>query len=67
MSSTSHDKPEGDTDHPPTIRVVLQVRRGAAMPFEGTVETGTGVPHVFHGWLELMGQLEEARANGGQP
>jgi hypothetical protein len=37
------------------------------MPFEGTVEMGTGVPRVFHGWLELMGQLEEARANGGQP
>jgi hypothetical protein len=64
MSSARDDKPDGDL---PTIRVVLQVRAGAGAPFEGTVEVGTGVPRVFHGWLELMGQLEEARADGGRP
>jgi hypothetical protein len=66
MSPASDDKPEGDKNYPPTIRVVLQVRRGAGAPFEGTVEMGTSVPRVFRGWLELMGQLEEARADGGQ-
>jgi hypothetical protein len=47
---------------PSTVKAVLQVRSGAGAPFEGTVEMETGGARVFHGWLELMGLLEEARA-----
>jgi len=46
-----------------TVRVVLHVRHGAGTPFEGTVEVGSGGPRSFHGWLELMGLVEEARAS----
>jgi len=44
-------------------RAVLHVGRGAGTPFEGTVELGGGRPRAFHGWLEFMGLMEEARAN----
>jgi hypothetical protein len=46
-----------------TVRAVLHVRRSAGTPFEGTVELGGGRPRAFHGWLEFMGLMEEARAN----
>jgi hypothetical protein len=46
-----------------TVRAVLHVRRSAGTPFEGTVELGGGHPRAFHGWLEFMGLMEEARAN----
>jgi hypothetical protein len=46
-----------------TVRGVFHVRRGAGTPFEGTVELGGGRPRPFHGWLEFMGLMEEARAN----
>jgi hypothetical protein len=45
------------------VRVVLDARRGAGMPFEGTVEVGSGGLRSFHGWLELMGLVEEGRAS----
>jgi len=46
-----------------TVRAVLRLRRGAGTPFEGTVEVGSAGPRAFYGWLELMGLMEEARAN----
>jgi hypothetical protein len=46
-----------------TVRAVLHVRPGAGTPFEGTVEVGYAGRRAFHGWLELMGLMEEARAN----
>jgi hypothetical protein len=46
-----------------TVRAVLHLRRGAGTPFEGTVELGGGRARAFHGWLEFMGLMEEARAN----
>jgi hypothetical protein len=48
---------------PSTIRAILHVSQGAGTPFAGTVEVGPGGPRAFHGWLELMGLLEEARAH----
>jgi hypothetical protein len=45
-----------------TVRVVLQVRLGADTPFEGTVAVCEHGPQSFHGWLELMGLVEEARS-----
>jgi hypothetical protein len=76
MSSDHEDKTQGGaapalpgtrsgTSRPGTIRAVLQVRQAADTPFEGIVEVGTGRPRAFHGWLELMGLIEEARANAG--
>jgi hypothetical protein len=52
-----------DESQPGTVRAVLHVRQGAGTPFEGTVEVGSGGPRAFHGWLELMGLVEEARAD----
>jgi hypothetical protein len=48
---------------PGTVRAVLHVRHGAGAPFEGIVELGGGRPRAFHGWLEFMGLMEEARTN----
>lgn len=48
---------------PGTVRAVLHVRRGAGTPFAGTLEVGSTGSRAFHGWLELMGLIEEARAN----
>jgi len=73
MSSAPDDKTQsGAASHlpdaafakrrPSTMTAVLQVRLGADTPFEGIVEVGTGGPRAFHGWLELMGLVEEARA-----
>jgi hypothetical protein len=58
-------RPDIPSDHsrPVAIRAVLHVRRGAGTPFEGTVELGAGRRRAFHGWLELMGLVEEARAS----
>ncbi len=57
--------PLSNKSRPSTVRAVLHVRRGAGTPFEGTVEVGTGGPRAFHGWLELMGLVQEARASAG--
>jgi hypothetical protein len=51
---------------PGTVRAVLHVRRSAGTPFEGTVELGGGRPRAFHGWLEFMGLMEEARASAAR-
>jgi hypothetical protein len=53
-----------DTNRPGTIRAVLRMRQGAGTPFEGSIEIGTSGPRAFHGWLELMGLVEAARAGG---
>jgi hypothetical protein len=45
-----------------TVQAVLHVRSGMDTPLEGTVEVGSDGPRSFHGWLELMGLVEEARA-----
>jgi hypothetical protein len=55
--------PLSGKSRPGTVRAVLHVRAGAGTPFEGTVEMGTGGARAFHGWLELMGLVEEARAS----
>jgi hypothetical protein len=47
---------------PGAVRAVLRVRGGARPPFEGIFEVGLGDPRSFHGWLELMGLVEEARS-----
>jgi hypothetical protein len=44
-----------------TVRAVLQVRGCVGTPLEGTVEVESDGPRSFHGWLELMGLVEEAR------
>jgi hypothetical protein len=45
-----------------TVGAVLQVRGGMGTPLEGTVEVGSDGPRSFHGWLELMGLVEEAKS-----
>lgn len=50
-----------------TVRAVLYVRGAAGTRFEGTVEVGSGGLRSFHGWLELMGLVEEARGTSTDP
>jgi hypothetical protein len=56
---------QSDERSPSTVTAVLHVRWGAGAPFEGTVEINRGVAREFHGWLELMGLVEEARGSAG--